>query len=186
VLGLTLHLGSFELMAKALPLHGVPLTLVARAMANRRLYAWLVRERTRTGAELIDREGAARDILRALRAGRLVEQMVDQYAKRKHGVFAPLFGARCSTAASVALFARRTGAPVVPCYTHRLEPERNRIVCLPPLELPVGADRKIDVEAATARCNAALEQIIRSHPEQWMWAHRRFRHSPDLPGLRYD
>jgi KDO2-lipid IV(A) lauroyltransferase len=37
-----------------------------------------------------------------------------------------------------------------------------------------------DVEAFTAAQNAALEAIIRAHPEQWLWTHRRFRHSPDL------
>jgi KDO2-lipid IV(A) lauroyltransferase len=186
VLGLTLHLGSFELAAKAVPLHGVPVTLVARPMANRRLYAWLVRERTRTGAQLIDREGAARDILHALRAGRVVEQMIDQYAKRKHAVFAPLFGKRCSTTASVATFALRTGAPVVPFYTHRVGADHHRAVLLPRLELAPSGDRERDIERATARCNQVLEGIIRAHPEQWMWAHRRFRHSPDLPDLHYD
>ena len=31
----------------------------------------------------------------------------------------------------------------------------------------------------------ALGEIIRAHPEQYMWSHRRFRHSPDLPGDPY-
>jgi lauroyl/myristoyl acyltransferase len=34
--------------------------------------------------------------------------------------------------------------------------------------------------------NAALERIIRAHPEQYMWATRRFRNSPDLGEKTYE
>jgi KDO2-lipid IV(A) lauroyltransferase len=42
-----------------------------------------------------------------------------------------------------------------------------------------------DIARATERHNAVLESIIRQHPEQWMWGHRRFRHSPDIEGDVY-
>ena len=37
-----------------------------------------------------------------------------------------------------------------------------------------------NIEAATAVFNLAYEDMIRQAPEQYMWATRRFRHSPDL------
>ncbi len=49
---------------------------------------------------------------------------------------------------------------------------------------PSGARRR-DVEDLTARGNEVLEGLIRRHPEQRMWAHRRPRHSPDLPEPGY-
>jgi KDO2-lipid IV(A) lauroyltransferase len=59
------------------------------------------------------------------------------------------------------------------------------MVIRPPLESPDTGDRRKDAEILTARANEALGEIIRAHPEQWMWSHRRFRHSPDLPGDPY-
>ena len=56
----------------------------------------------------------------------------------------------------------------------------------PPLERIDSGDRARDIEAATAAENAALEAIIRRYPEQWMWANRRFRKSPDLAGPPYE
>ena len=109
----------------------------------------------------------------------------DQYSSRARGVFVPLFGVRCSTSIGVATLALRTGAPVVPAYVVRDGPDHHTITFLPPLEMEVSGDREGDIEAATARYNRALEEIIRRHPEQWMWAHRRFRHSPDLKGDPY-
>ena len=43
----------------------------------------------------------------------------------------------------------------------------------------------VDVIARTTAFNHWLERVIRAHPEQWLWAHRRFRHSPDLAGDPY-
>jgi KDO2-lipid IV(A) lauroyltransferase len=36
-----------------------------------------------------------------------------------------------------------------------------------------------DPTAATARMTAAIEAQIRSHPEQWVWLHRRWRRKPE-------
>jgi KDO2-lipid IV(A) lauroyltransferase len=100
-------------------------------------------------------------------------------------VFVPLFGVRCSTSAGVATLALRTGAAVLPCYVLRAGPDRHRGIFAPELEVPVSGDLQQDIKVATAHYNAALEKIIRANPEQWMWGHRRFRHSPDLKSDPY-
>ena len=97
----------------------------------------------------------------------------------------PFFGVRASTSAGVATLAIRSGAPVVPVYALREAPDRHRIVVIPALETPQTGDRRRDARAATRLYNAVFESIIRRHPEHWMWGHRRFRHSPDLPGDPY-
>ncbi len=35
-------------------------------------------------------------------------------------------------------------------------------------------DRDVDIEETTRRIHALFESWIREHPEQWMWAHRRW------------
>ena len=51
---------------------------------------------------------------------------------------------------------------------------------MPELEIPEGFGTAATIGLATDRCNAVLESVIRAHPEQWVWGHRRFRDSPDL------
>ena len=183
--GLTLHLGNFELGLRAAPLIGLPITAVIRPMKNPLIQARLAWQRGNTGADLLEHKRAASGMLRALRRGRLVVTLIDQYSRRTRGVFVPLFGKRCSTSAGVATLAIRTGAPVLPCYTLRTAPDRHLIRFLPPIEFERTADRQRDIETLTARFNEVYEAIIRAHPEQWMWAHRRFRHSPDLDADPY-
>jgi KDO2-lipid IV(A) lauroyltransferase len=182
---MSLHMGNFELAVRAAVLHGVPASITGRPMANPRLWDRVQRGRKATGAELIDVRGGAPEMLKALRGNRLVAVMIDQYARRTRAVLAPLFGVRCPTSAGIATLALRTGAPVIPFYTVRESPDRHRAAFLPPLDMPDSGDRKADIEAGTAVCNAQIERLIREYPDQWWWAHRRFRNSPDLPDLEY-
>ena len=177
---------SFDLAGRAFGVYGLPTLAVGRPMRNRLLYSRLERSRTRgSSVVLVERDRAAVPMLRALKNNRLVVVLIDQYSRRARGVFVPLFGARCSTSAGVATIALRSGATVICVTARRLGPDRHVIEVGPPLTFESTGDRKSDIEAATAAYNAALEQRIRACPEQWMWGHRRFRHSPDLDYTPY-
>jgi KDO2-lipid IV(A) lauroyltransferase len=174
------HLGSFEFAMRVAPALGYPLTVVGRPLTNRLLRREMRAQRTCTGAELLLMHNVAPQMLRALHEGRIVAALNDQYKRRSKGVFVPFFGVRVSTSPGPALIALRAGAPVLPAACVRIGPDRHRLVIRPPLEPPDTGDRRKDVELLTARGNAALEAFIREYPGQWMWSHRRFRHSPDL------
>ena len=174
------HLGQLELGVQALALAGIDCVVVERVLPNRRLYARLRSARARFGAEPIDRVGAMRPMVRALRKGRCVVVALDQFAGRSGRVFVPFFGVRVATSSVVALLAERTQAAVLPACVVRDGADHHRARILPRLTTPRTGDRQADVEAATALYTSALEHLIRSHPEQWMWAYRRFRGSPDL------
>jgi KDO2-lipid IV(A) lauroyltransferase len=182
---LTLHFGSIELALMAAPLHGFDLSVVGRPLPNPWIRRHMAEQRTRTGARLLEHEQVATRVLAALREGRCVAFLNDQYARRRGGILAPFFGARCYTAPGIALLALRSGAPVFPFYTLREAPDRHVAVVLPELEIERTGDVRRDVARATAATNAALEAIIRKRPEQWLWSHRRFRRSPDLPAGFY-
>jgi KDO2-lipid IV(A) lauroyltransferase len=182
---LGLHMGSFEVIPRAAPAYGFPLTVIGRPVANRLFAAELLRQRQSTGAEMLLHRDVLPKMLRAVKKGRAVAVLNDQYTRRSRGVFVPFLGVRASTSLGLAVLALRSGAPVVPVYVVRVGPDHHRMVIRPPLETPDTGDRRKDAEILTTRANEALGEIIRAHPEQWMWSHRRFRHSPDLPGDPY-
>jgi KDO2-lipid IV(A) lauroyltransferase len=182
---LSLHQGSFELAMRAMPTVGIPITVIGRPLGNRLLRDEIKRQRESTGSELLAHRNILPELIRVLRKGRAIAALNDQYARRSRGVFVPFLGVRASTSLGPALLAVRTGAPLVPARCIRVGPDRHRLEILPALETPDTGDRRKDAELLTARGNAALEEFIRACPEQWMWSHRRFRHSPDLPGDPY-
>jgi KDO2-lipid IV(A) lauroyltransferase len=174
---LTAHLGNWELLTVAHRLTGYRLAIVVRPLDSPWLNALAERLRRKSGVELIDKRGALRPVLRALGGGRLVAILLDQNAARRESVFVPFFGRRASTSKSLALLARRTGAPVVPIFIRRESAGWHRVTVLPALRASVGgADATL--ADLTARCTEAIETAIRGAPEQWLWVHDRWRTRP--------
>jgi KDO2-lipid IV(A) lauroyltransferase len=175
---LTAHLGNWEYLPLVARLAGYPLSIVVRPLDSPALDRLAVAMRSKTGAELIDKRGALRPVLQALRRGRLVGVLLDQNTARRESVFVPFFGRSASTSRSIALLAVRTGAPVVPIFIARQAPGRHRVVIEPTLPRPAVNDPERAVVELTARCNEAIEAAIRRTPEQWLWSHDRWRTRP--------
>jgi Kdo2-lipid IVA lauroyltransferase/acyltransferase len=158
-------------------LTGYPLTVVARALDSGTLNFWADRVRRTAGVEVIDKRDALRPVMAALRRGRLVGVLLDQNTSRREGVFVPFFGRPASTSRAMAVLALRTRTPIIPAFTRRLAPGRHVISILPALQLPESTDVNAIVEL-TARCTEAIEVAVRETPEQWLWAHDRWRTRP--------
>jgi Kdo2-lipid IVA lauroyltransferase/acyltransferase len=174
VLILTAHYGNWELLAAAHGLSGLPLSIVIRPLDHPLLDELAARFRRRSGAELIIKRQAVREVLQALRRQRMVGILLDQNATREEGVFVPFFGALASTSKGLAVLALRTGAPVVPVVLRRDPDGRHCVDVGAPIPPP--PDR--DVATYTARFNQVLEATIRRAPEQWLWMHARWRTRP--------
>ncbi len=174
VLVLTAHLGNWELLAASHAMTGLPLSVVLRPLDHPALDRVVDRLRRRSGAELISKRRALRDVLDALRRGRMVGILLDQNAVRAEGVFVPFFGTPASTSRSLAVIALRTEAPVVPIFISRLPGGRHLVKVLPAMQPPTDGD----VVAFTARFSGVIEEAIRRSPEQWFWLHRRWKTRP--------
>lgn len=119
-------------------------------------------------------------LVRRIRQGKAVWYSPDQDFGRKVSVFAPFFGVTAATVTMTARIAKMTGAPVLPLRMHRNADQRSyTLEYLPPLEDFPSDDPLQDA----TRVNQVLEQMIRLHPEQYLWMHRRFKTQadPSLP-----
>ncbi len=174
VLLLTAHYGNWELLAASQALTRYALSVVIRPLDHPLLDRVVEHFRRRSGVELITRRRGLREILDALRRGRLVGILLDQNVSRGQGVFVPFFGVPASTSRSLAVISLRTGAPVVPVFIRRQADGRHRIEIEPAVAAPPDGD----VVAYTAAFNRAIEEAILRAPEQWFWLHRRWKTRP--------
>ena len=149
------------------------MAVVARALEESGLNELLVAFRRRFGTETLERgaPGAARRLLRVLRAGGALGMLIDQDT-RVEGVWVPFFGRPAFTPVGAAKIALRQGAAVVPAFIERLADGTHLARIHPPLDLPA------DEVEATALMTQAIEEQIRRVPEQWVWMHRRWRRQP--------
>jgi KDO2-lipid IV(A) lauroyltransferase len=176
---LTGHFGNWEMLAYAHGLLGHPIILVHRPMNNALVDRAITALRERAGTISLPKKTAAKAALRALCRHQIVAIPADQNQTRRYGVFADLFGLPASTTPGPARLAALSGAPVVPVFLVRqADGIHHRIVVLPEVPMVKSGNREADVIENTRRCNAVLEEMLRRHPEQWIWFHKRWKTRP--------
>lgn len=178
---LTAHLGNFELLGAVLTARGHKFVTLARGADAPVLERLLQGVRAAVGMRMIDKDEAGRNVLAALRRNEGVAILIDVNAGHK-GIFVPLFGRPASTYATVAELAQRTGCAVLPVFIHR-EPDGTHAVeveaPLPWLPAAGGLDA---IAVNTAQYNRVYEKYIARYPEQWFWAHHRWKTRPSRRG----
>lgn len=173
VLLLTLHLGNGDLGIAGLALKGYPITLVSKFFKIKWLNDLWFGMRERLGTRFVPPRDSSFALLRALKSNRAVMIPLDQFTGPPIGVRTTFFGRETGTAAGLAVMAERSGAPVISIYTVRTPEGRHGIYVL--REMPVRNSPDETVEQITQRFNDELESLVRLHPEQWMWIHRRWK-----------
>lgn len=124
-----------------------------------------------------------KDMVKSLRAGRVVWYAPDQDFGPKNSVFVNLFGVPAATITSTSRLAKMGRAKVVPLTQKRLEDGSGYLVKIhPPIE---GYPAENDLEDAQLLINF-VEESIREQPDQYMWMHRRFKTRPDGERSVYD
>ncbi len=126
-----------------------------------------------SGLEPITRDETRR-MIKLLRKGDLIWYAPDQnYGSTDH-VFVPFFGVKALTITATSTICRLGKAAALPYYVVRKK-NRYHIKIMPVLDnFPTD-----DLEGDTLRINQMFEQWILEAPEQYLWAHRRFKTRPD-------
>jgi KDO2-lipid IV(A) lauroyltransferase len=172
---LTAHLGNWEYAALATAGAGFPMAVIGRPLDNPALEGRLQALREKTGNAVVHKADAAKELLRIMRRGGHVGILIDQHANPPQNVVVPFFGRPASTTSIVARLAERTGALVVPTSCVRVGPARYQLTYHPVLDIRELPEKERAVEPFTARLNRILEDMIREHPDQWLWLHNRWR-----------
>ncbi len=180
----TAHLGNWEMIGYVLGAFGFRPQSVARPLDNPYLERLLKRFRTHTGQGIIYKRGAVDQVSEALRAGKVVAFLLDQDAGRR-GVFVDFFGRPASTHKAMALLALKFDAPILVGFACRSGTGLRYDAWVEQLIEPARYRHEPDpVHAITQAYAAAVERAVRRRPEQYLWLHRRWKHSP--PRARCD
>ena len=174
VLFATAHLGNWELSAFAHSLMAAPMHVVVRPLDNPKIDAIVSSYRTASGNHVIPKKDFARGILKALSANEAVGILIDQNTGLEEGVFVDFFGIPACANPGIVRLAAHSGAAVIPGFALWSEVERRYVLRFyPPVEITG------DPAADTQRLQSSIEAVIREHPDQWLWIHRRWKTRPE-------
>jgi len=177
-LGVTAHLGSWEVAAIHYAAMGRETHVVVQSFKNPLQQRFITDNRRRTGLYLHPRRGGIRGLMKALARGCVGLQAVDQNQRRR-GVFVPFFGKLASTERSAATLALRKGYPVMTGTCRRVGSGFRFKTFIDELIYPeVTGDLEEDVKRLARKINERLEQHILAAPDQYLWIHNRYRTRP--------
>lgn len=175
----TAHFGAWEVMAARATLD-FPLTVIVRLTSNQPLREHIMRVREAINVQMIDKSDSARAPLKVLRKNGGLGIFPDQHAG-KEGALMPVFGHPTRVFTSTSRLALSARAPLIPGFAVRRKPwisdGRVTVKVSPGLYLHENeySSREEAVMAGTRFIVSETENIIRQHPDQWLWMHRRWR-----------
>ncbi|UCF88200.1 MAG: lysophospholipid acyltransferase family protein [bacterium] len=177
VLTLSGHFGSWDFLSAILVLKGYDFAHISKVPRSEAVSRLWLKYRTEVGIKVFSGRGTMKMSLRHLANNGVLGMVTDQNTRRTEGVFVPFFGRPACTLPSLALLARRTGAPVIPVYSHRTANGHHVVFEAPLFQEPL-SDRDHDLVERTRVFTEWTEKVVRSNPEQWIWLHDRWKTQP--------
>ncbi len=151
---------------------------MARRLDNPYLERFLARFRRNTGLTLLDKSADYPRILKIMEEGAGLGMVGDQDAGPR-GLFVNFFGRPASTFKSIALLSLQYRAPILVLGAARVGRPMHYRLYFEDAILPDDYAARPDATLAiTQRYTDALERMVRRHPEQYFWLHRRWKHQP--------
>jgi KDO2-lipid IV(A) lauroyltransferase len=174
------HFGNWEMAGYVLGLVGFRTYAIARTLDNPYLERFFLRFRQKTGQTILAKKGDFDQIQLVLQENKAIATLGDQDAGER-GLFVNFFNRPASTHKAIALLALEYDVPMLVIGIPRVgEPMKYEIVAEDLIFPEEYRDDPSAVKNITIRYTQALERLIRRHPEQYFWLHRRWKHQPQV------
>jgi len=174
------HFGSWDLAGAILAVRGYPLNVVAESFQPEQLNELIQRARIEKGMKIIPLENAARKVLRSLRQNEVLGLLIDR-PEPVGGVPVEFFGKITSVPAGAATLALKTGAKLVLGYIVRCPDNTFIGRILPHVDFEATGDFSRDIQKVTQEIMRAVEECIRSYPDQWYMFRDMWQQPEPLP-----
>lgn len=174
VILISAHYGGWEVAGLALLSLVKNVRTITRPLDNEYLERDLARIRSRTGAAVLDRKRAAREMLQALSENAVIVLLPDQAVLPREGVLVPFLGRPAWTTPVPAKMAVRRGSTIVFafCIPHGSE---HQLEFGNPILVDQMTEAERDPAALTKEINDVISNRIAARPELWLWMHDRWK-----------
>lgn len=170
------HLGNWEFIAGYFGMKGYPATVIMKRQSNPYLNRMVEKYRSNLNLGLIHKKDAREEVPRALLDQNLLVGFAADQDAGNRGVFVDFLGRPASTAKGPARFAISCQSPAVMIIGYR---EKNS-TCRIKISSFLPFDYSTDSPESTILKNTEIwtqkaEEYIRKYPEQYLWAHDRWK-----------
>ena len=168
------HLGNWEIAGQIIS-YFKPVSGITRRMDNPYTNKLMESLKPRKEYRPITKYGNnAFRFLQTIKDGGALAILNDQHGRRQDPMI-PFFGIPAYTHTTPARLHLAAKVPLCFGYCIRTEPGKFRLHMDPPIQYKSTGDKQADIRAILEILNRSLEDAIRKHPGQYLWAHRRWK-----------
>lgn len=169
------HYGNMEVLNYGINKFITPLVQVARESNFRKIDEFVDKSRSLSGAEIVYKGNALKQLVKALMKGRVISLINDQNVNNRDGIEIEFLGKRANQTTSVANLSKKFNAYILPVAIFNQKNDKYKIKIYEPI-LPINTQNDDeDVKKSTQLQADALSKIILEDPKQWFWPHKRFK-----------
>lgn len=166
----TAHLGNWELMPLYLKMKGFNIGVIGKKMFDEGLDRQLSSARTKTGVKLFERDSIGKEMLKELKNGMILGILADHDTRGENFVV-PFLGVPAKTPVLPARLAKKYGLYMCTVFIIRDKDGRYELKINPFIKnLEMRSEEDIMTE-----CAEEISKAIKAAPEQWTWAHDRYK-----------
>jgi len=172
------HLGVWEVAVPVISTFR-PMIAVARVMQNPYVESFMAGTHFRGRITVISKnQGFSTQVMRQWETEKAALTIVMDQRAGRSGIWMSFMGRPAKMFTSPARIHLKSGHPIIVGAFVRVGPFRYRMVVGDVIRYAPTGDREADVRAITAQTVAVLESCIRRWPEQYLWAHNRWKEKP--------
>ncbi len=169
------HFSNWEMFAYAFPYfahHNI--NIVAKTQASEGLNKYIMELRQSSGNSIINLGLGIKEAFTKIKEGEIVSFLIDQSAHSQYAEYIKLFGISVPAFPGAVKIALRTGCELV--FAYGIRKNFKYEIFIEKINTTAYDSKKdCDVNALVQLVNKKLEDVIRKHPGQWLWFHKRFK-----------
>ena len=180
IIAITAHLGSQEMLVAHIFKYGIGKeSIVTKRIRNPYIDYYVQNQRETLGAKVLPHRGSGKAIVKRILKGEIIAFAVDQRASSHEAVRCGFFGRPVMAHKAIAQLAMAFDLPVVPVFAIRNKDGKYRLIYQEPIKVVNTGDREKDAQENTQLFQDCIERMVRLYPEQWWWAHDRWKYGKE-------
>ncbi len=178
VIFITAHQSNWEILSIAAAAKFTPISVVGRRIKQPYLNNIIKQSREKFGVDIIDKNGAMRHLVKAIKKKKPIGLLVDQNLE---GIYVDFFSKKTMHTTTAAMLAYKFNAMVIPCFVSRVDFEKYEATFYEPIEVEKSDNLEQYILEHTQKQAKITEEVIKKAPQEWLWIHRRWKsYYPDI------
>lgn len=175
ILFITAHYGNWELLPLCIGASFGNLWAVGRNLDSPKMNKILQDNREQFNVHMLEKKGAMKGLLRAIKNKENIGLLVDQNTSEKDGILIEFFGKLARHTPSAALIARKMDAIIIPAFITTSDYKTYDITFYDPIITQKTDDIDEDIRRSVQSQADITQKVIETKPDEWFWLHKRWK-----------